>query len=82
MAGAYLETNDMERPVLVFEKDAARVHVRIWRYEEGRFLLERVEPSGKGTAVFCPSFEKAFELWCQVGVGADATESDTDDSQT
>ena len=57
----------MERPVLVFEQDTSGVHVRIWRYEDGQFLLDRVDPSGKGTTVFCPSFEKALELWCQAG---------------
>lgn len=66
----------MERPSLVFEQYASSVHVRIWRYEDGQFMLERMGPTGKGIAVFCPSFEKALELWCQVDAGQDTQASD------
>ena len=55
----------MESPVLVLEREESGTHVRIWRYEDGRYLLEHVKPSGKGTAVFCPSFEEALQLWCR-----------------
>jgi hypothetical protein len=60
----------METPLPIFEhQTAAGEHVRIWRYKDGRFLLEHVKPTGKGTMIFCPTFEKALELWCQLEHG-------------
>ena len=54
----------MARPVLIYGQEIGAGHVRFWRYEDGQFLFERVYHNGKGTAVFCPTFEKALELWC------------------
>ena len=71
----------MERPVLVFAEERAGVHVRIWRYEDGRFLFERVSPTGKGIAVFCPTFEKALELWCQSGSGTEPSEPESSERE-
>ena len=55
----------MERPVLIYDQEVGAGHVRFWRYEDGQFLFERMHRTGKGTAVFCPTLEKALELWCQ-----------------
>ncbi len=55
----------MEKPVLVYEQQDFGVHIRIWEYEDGRFLFERFSSVGKGTAVFCPTIEKAMELRAQ-----------------
>lgn len=60
--GRCLEISLMKGPALVFAQEGAGVHARIWRYEDGRFLFERVGPGGKGIAVFCPTFEEALEL--------------------
>ena len=68
----------MESSVLVYAQEVAGGHVQIWRYEDGRFLFERVKTTGKGIAVFCPSFEEALELWCRSEVGTDAQESRLD----
>ena len=59
----------MNQPELVFTQEAAGERVRIWRYGDGRFLLECLQTTGKGIAVFCPSYEKAMELWCQFQAG-------------
>lgn len=55
----------MGEPVLLIEREQHGEHVRIWRYEDGRFLMERVHKTGKGIAVFCPNFDEALELWCR-----------------
>ena len=55
-----------ERPTLIFEQDiSGGEHIRIWRYEDGRFSLEHLKPTGKGTTIFCSTFEEAVELWCR-----------------
>ena len=64
----------MERPVLTYEQQASGVHVRIWEYEDGRFLFERLNAAGKGTAVFCPNLEKAMELRVQYEAREDSSE--------
>ncbi len=60
---------ELEQPVLLIEQNTAGVHVRIWRYEDGRIMLERMTPNGKGIAVSCPTFDKALALWCQIEAG-------------
>lgn len=60
----------MNTTTLVFEKQtAAGGRVRIWRYTDGRFLLEYIKPDGKATMVFCPTFEEAMNLWCHLEYG-------------
>ena len=61
----------MEKPQLIFTEATAGVHIRIWRYEDEQYLFERVGPSGKGIAVFRPTFEKALELWCGIPEAAE-----------
>ncbi|GEM_PF-5318115 len=60
----------MNSTALVFENQtAAGGRVRIWRYADGRFLLEYIKPDGKATMVFCSTFEEALSLWCRLDGG-------------
>ncbi|OGG56349.1 MAG: hypothetical protein A3F84_22235 [Candidatus Handelsmanbacteria bacterium RIFCSPLOWO2_12_FULL_64_10] len=60
----------MNTTALVFENQTASGgRVRIWRYTDGRFLLEYIKPDGKATMVFCPTFEEALSLWCHLENG-------------
>lgn len=57
----------VEKSVLIFEQQPAPgAHVRIWRYQDGRFLLEYMKPPSRRMMVFCPSFEEALSLWRQL----------------
>ena len=55
----------VEKPVLLLDQKASDSHLRIWRYDDGRYLFERMRPTGKGIAVFCPTFDEAVNLLCQ-----------------
>lgn len=55
----------MAQPVLLIEREDRGEHVRIWRYDDGRFLMERVHATGKGIDVFCADFDEALTLWCR-----------------
>ena len=60
----------MEKNVLVYEQQPAPgAHVRVWRYQDGRFLLEYMKPPSRRMMVFCPSFEEALSLWRQIESG-------------
>jgi len=60
----------METTALVLENPTASGGcVRIWRYPDGRFLLEYIRPNGKATMVFCATFEDALDLWCKLEHG-------------
>ena len=69
----------MKKPVLLLDQKASDSHLRIWRYDDGRYLFERMRPTGKGIAVFCPTFDEAVNLLCQPEVprGAEISEAET-----
>ena len=72
----------MEKNVLVYEQQPAPgAHVRIWRYQDGRFLLEYMRPPSR-MMVFCPSFEEALSLWRQIEHGESPSSPDEPTSLT
>jgi hypothetical protein len=36
---------------------------RIWEYEDGRFMFDWLQTTGKGMTVFCTTFDDALQLW-------------------
>ena len=73
-----LQGREMERPTLLCARDAPDGHLRIWRYEDGRYLFEIVGHAKKGITVFCPTFEKAQELWSHYETDQDEDPRHTD----
>ena len=50
-------------PRLLFAQEVSGHLARIWEYEDGRFLFDWLQSSGKGISVFCGSFRDAVRLW-------------------
>lgn len=51
------------QPHLLFAQEISGHLARIWEYEDGRFLFDWLQATGKGITVFCTSFDEALRLW-------------------